>query len=94
MGRGGERSGNIRNDIPGERLGSAKAHNNGQTGNTETSECRRQTGQVIGTFRGPERFRQIPLQLSRHQSQAAGQNRIRFISRKSGFREQDQGIEV
>lgn len=48
----------------------------------------------LGLFREREQLRQIPLQLSCHQSQTAGQDRIRFASRKSGFREQNQGTEV
>ena len=80
--------------IPGEQPGQAKAHYNGQIGNNEMSERRQQTSQTIEAFRERKRFRQIPLQLSCHQSQTAGQDCIRFVSRKSRFREQDQGTEI
>ena len=59
-----------------------------------TSTSCRQTGQATGTFRGRERFWQIPLQLLCHQSQTARQDCVRFVSRKSGFRKQNQGIKV
>ena len=47
MGGGGGRSGNIRDYLPGGQLGQAKTYNNGQAGNRETSEVRRQTNQAI-----------------------------------------------
>jgi hypothetical protein len=39
MGGDNRRTGNIRDDLSGERLGEAKAHSNGLAGNRETAEC-------------------------------------------------------
>ena len=51
MGGDNRRTGNIRDDLSGERLREAKTHSNGQTGNRETAECGGQANQTVSAFR-------------------------------------------
>ena len=94
MGGGVKRPGNIRNDVSGEWPGQTKTHSDGQAGNRETSASCRQTSKANGTIRESEQLWQISLQLLRHQPQTADQDCVRLVSRKSGFREHNQGTEV